>query len=78
MAAAAGASGGAAAQLMGGFLPAVAQMTSILLLGYVSSRTKLVTAPQLSGMQRFIGTFCLPAMLFRTLVHTNTPIRYMS
>jgi predicted permease len=53
-------------------------MTSILLLGYVSSRTKLVTAPQLSGMQRFIGTFCLPAMLFRTLVHTNTPIRYMS
>lgn len=53
---------------MGGFVPAVGQMSAILLLGYVSARTRLVTAAQLTGMSRFVATFCLPSMLFKTLV----------
>jgi hypothetical protein len=47
--------------------PSHQPQVSIILAGYFSSRTKLFTAQQLSGMSRFVGTFCLPAMLFKTL-----------
>ena len=50
------------------FLPAVGQMAMTLLLGYLSSRSKLVTPASIAGMSRFVGTFCLPAMLFNNLV----------
>jgi predicted permease len=54
--------------LLDQFMPTVAKMTVIVLIGYLTSRTEIITAHQLGGMSKFVGVFCLPAMLFRTLV----------
>jgi predicted permease len=54
--------------LLQSLLPNVGQMCVIILIGYLSSRSKLVTPQNIVGMSRFVGTFCLPAMLFKALV----------
>lgn len=51
--------------------PAIFQCFTIILAGYVAGRTDLVTQSQGKGIGTFVGKFCLPALLFKSMVELN-------
>jgi hypothetical protein len=48
--------------------PAILQCFVIILIGYVAGRANWITSSQGSGIGNFVGKFCLPALLFKSMV----------
>lgn len=48
--------------------PAIFQCFAIILAGYIAGRANLISASQGKGIGVFVGKFCLPALLFRSMV----------
>ena len=53
---------------LSGLYPAIIQSFGIIFLGYVSARTRLLTAEQGKGINFFASKFALPALLFSNMV----------
>ena len=51
--------------------PAIFQCFTIILAGYVAGRADLITQSQGQGIGTFVGKFCLPALLFKSMVELN-------
>ena len=51
--------------------PAIVQCFVVILAGYIAGRASLITSPQGKGIGTFVGKFCLPALLFRSMVKLN-------
>ena len=47
--------------------PALLQVFSIILIGYLAGCFELITKAQALGLNKFVGTFALPALLFRSI-----------
>lgn len=47
--------------------PALVECFAVILCGYVAGRTGIVTQEQSSGLSTFVGTFCLPSLIFVSL-----------
>ena len=48
--------------------PAIFQCFAIILAGYIAGRADLINAQQAKGISVFVSKFCLPALLFRSMV----------
>ncbi|WAQ93908.1 GP155-like protein [Mya arenaria] len=48
--------------------PAIFQCFAIIMAGYIAGRANLITEIQGKGIGTFVGKFCLPALLFRSMV----------
>ena len=48
--------------------PAIIQCFAIILIGYVAGRANWITSSQGNGIGTFVGKFCLPALLFKSMV----------
>ena len=51
--------------------PAIVQCFVVILAGYIAGRASLITSSQGKGIGTFVGKFCLPALLFRSMVTLN-------
>ncbi|XP_053373274.1 integral membrane protein GPR155-like isoform X2 [Mercenaria mercenaria] len=51
--------------------PAIFQCFTIILAGYIAGRADLITQSQGQGIGTFVGKFCLPALLFKSMVELN-------
>ena len=51
--------------------PAIIQCFVVILAGYIAGRASLITSSQGKGIGTFVGKFCLPALLFRSMVTLN-------
>ncbi|KAL4221937.1 hypothetical protein ACF0H5_017989 [Mactra antiquata] len=51
--------------------PAIFQCFAIILAGYIAGRANLITQSQGKGIGIFVGKFCLPALLFKSMVELN-------
>lgn len=51
--------------------PAIIQCFAIILAGYIAGRANLISQAQGKGIGVFVGKFCLPALLFRSMVELN-------
>ena len=51
--------------------PAIVQCFVIILAGYIAGRASLITSVQGKGIGTFVAKFCLPALLFRSMVKLN-------
>ena len=51
--------------------PAIVQCFVIILGGYIAGRASLITSVQGRGIGTFVSKFCLPALLFRSMVTLN-------
>lgn len=51
--------------------PAIVQCFIIILLGYVAGRTNILSSSQGRGIGTFVSTFCLPALLFKSMCSLN-------
>ena len=47
--------------------PAILECFIIILLGYVAGRTSLIGVSQSKGIGTFVSSFCLPALLFKSM-----------
>jgi predicted permease len=47
--------------------PALLQVFAIILMGYLAGAFDIMKKPQMLGLNRFVGTFALPALLFRSI-----------
>jgi predicted permease len=47
--------------------PALVQVFAIILIGYLAGVFGIMTKSQMLGLNRFVGTFALPALLFRSI-----------
>jgi len=48
--------------------PAIFQCFAIIMAGYIAGRANLISELQGKGIGTFVGKFCLPALLFRSMV----------
>lgn len=51
--------------------PAIFQCFAIIMGGYIAGRAGLITQSQGKGIGTFVGKFCLPALLFKSMVELN-------
>lgn len=51
--------------------PALVECFAIILCGYLAGRLSIITPSQAKGVGNFVGTFALPALLFRSMVELN-------
>lgn len=51
--------------------PTLIQCFGVILLGYLSGKLKLITSIQGKGLTTFIGTFSLPALIFKAMVEVD-------
>jgi len=51
--------------------PALIQSFGIIFLGYLAAKFNVLTAIEAKGIGTFIGTFCLPALIFGSLCKLN-------
>ena len=51
--------------------PTLVQCFGIILIGYLSGKMKLITSIQGKGLTTFIGTFSLPALIFKAMVEVD-------
>jgi len=51
--------------------PALLQSFGIIFLGYLAAKFNVLTANEAKGIGTFIGTFCLPALIFGSLCKLN-------
>lgn len=51
--------------------PAIIQCFAIIMAGYIAGRANLISQVQGKGIGIFVGKFCLPALLFRSMVQLN-------
>lgn len=47
--------------------PALLQVFAIILIGYLAGNFELLSRDQVLGLNKFVGTFALPALLFRSI-----------
>ena len=47
--------------------PALLQVFTIILIGYLAGCFEIMSKSQMLGLNRFVGTFALPALLFRSI-----------
>uniref|UniRef100_A0A1B6CSN7 DEP domain-containing protein n=1 Tax=Clastoptera arizonana TaxID=38151 RepID=A0A1B6CSN7_9HEMI len=47
--------------------PALLQCFAVILCGYLAGKWKIVTQDQCTGLNTFVGTFCLPSLIFMSL-----------
>jgi hypothetical protein len=55
-------------QAVNAFLQELIMMFAIVMCGYLGARFDLLPAPLMGGLGRVLGTFALPALLFKTTV----------
>ena len=51
--------------------PTLVQCFGTILIGYLSGKLKLITSIQGKGLTTFIGTFSLPAVIFKAMVELD-------
>ncbi|XP_052247243.1 integral membrane protein GPR155-like isoform X2 [Dreissena polymorpha] len=66
-----GTSGGNNSPSFDNLYTVILQCFAIILAGYIAGRAKLITSSQGKGIGTFVGQFCLPALLFRSMVVLN-------
>ena len=48
--------------------PALLQVFVIIFIGYIAGSFDLISKPQAQGLNKFVSTFALPALLFKMIV----------
>ena len=54
--------------------PTLVQCFGIILIGYLTGKFKMITPNQGKGLSTFIGTFSLPAMIFKAMIEVQFPL----
>lgn len=53
------------------FYPALVQCFGIIICGYLAGRLKIISNAETKGLNTYVGTFALPALIFQSLVELN-------
>ncbi|XP_037089021.1 integral membrane protein GPR155-like [Pollicipes pollicipes] len=51
--------------------PAIAECFAVILCGYLAGRTGLIRPSEVSGLNKFVGNFVLPALIFLSMANLN-------
>ncbi|XP_066917308.1 lysosomal cholesterol signaling protein-like isoform X2 [Clytia hemisphaerica] len=54
--------------------PTLVQCFGIILIGYLTGKFKMITPNQGKGLATFIGTFSLPALIFKAMIEVKFPL----